>query len=146
MAAKKATIFPQISAEANALLLQVCAAQGCAPGMVVEAALQALLNPREVTDRDAVLIQGQVQLHDDLVAMLSFHKQILAMLEARTSGAVGVATFDQLYAAEEAQREEDEAGEEAQTSVSEVVQPGGWRKLFPKREKREWMPQRSSHP
>ena len=136
MPPKKTTIFPQISAEANALLMRVCEAQGCLPGAVVEAALQALLDPREVTDRDRLLIQGQRQLHEDMVAMLSFHKKLLALLEAQQPEQVTIAAFEDLYAEEDLGKEMSDDSGAVPSPVEEVPQPGGWRKLFPRREQR----------
>ena len=133
MAAKK-TIFPEISAEANELLLRVCDAQGCRPGVVVEAALHHLLDPQALTARDAILVQGQVQLHEDLVALMPFLKKILAVLEAQQAPSATIARWDKLYSEETEQAVTDEHS--AVTPIEALApQPGGWRKVFPKREK-----------
>ncbi|HSX82644.1 MAG TPA: hypothetical protein VLQ80_29290 [Candidatus Saccharimonadia bacterium] len=133
MPAKK-TIFPQISVEANDLLTRICEAQGCPPGVVVEAALMALLSPHEITTRDAVLIQGQVQLHDDLVAMLGFHKQMLALLEAQVVPPVPIADFADLYPEPEGTMEPEADDLIARVpSEGHVVRARGWRTLWSRR-------------
>src|SRR4029453_7279136 len=134
MAAKK-TIFPEISAEANELLLRVCDAQGCRPGVVVEAALYHLLDPQALTARDAILVQGQVQLHEDLVALMPFLKKILAVLEAQQAPSATIATWDELYS-EKAKEEGSDEGQAVEPIEALALQPGGWRKVFPRREKK----------
>ena len=133
MATKK-TIFPEISAEANEILLRVCDAQGCRPGVVVEAALHHLLDPQAVTARDAILVQGQVQLHEDLVALLPLLTKILAVLEAQQAPSATLATWEDLYS-EEAAQEGTDKGQAVEPIEARVPQPGGWRRVFPKKGK-----------
>lgn len=142
MSEARQTVFPQISKRTSNLLRQTCQMQGCTPGDVVEAALQAFLSPTEPSERDTLVFQALQRLSQSQATVVAVLDKILAHLEAQAKPVVPVASYGQMY--EEKEEVEvsavnvPEASEETEIPLSPAEQgrqPGWWGRVMPKRRK-----------
>jgi hypothetical protein len=133
--ADRLPIFPHVTTSTYALVEQVCQAQGCTPSDVVEGALLAYLAPREPSERDVLLFQKLSSLEKDVHSLLPLLEKIIAHLAAQAQPTKPtVASYEQLYG----EQLHGDALQDAEDAVDDMPlddppQPGGWRRLFPKR-------------